>query len=112
MASRHDSNGPLSPWTDDRSRCVTISPVPVQPTNHGPMPKKTTTIPGALVSARAGCRWLTEDYARLMSSVRLSRKAADSTGRPVVPQFATLVFRGLDPWTILGVQLPACLRRA
>ena len=31
MTSRHDSNGPLSPWTDDRSRCITTSPVPCAP---------------------------------------------------------------------------------
>ena len=43
----------------------------------------------------------------------IPRKAADSTGRPVVSQFATLVlFRGLDPWTICGVQLPSCPLRA
>ena len=48
-----------------------------------------------------------------MSSVRHSRKAADSKGRPVVPQFATLVlFRDPDVPTILGVQLPACLPHA
>ena len=48
-----------------------------------------------------------------MSSVRHSRKAADSKGRPVVPQFATLVvFRELDVRTILGVQLPTCLPHA
>ena len=49
VASRHDSNGPLSPWTDDQSRCITSSQAPVHPRNHGPMSKKTTTMPGALV---------------------------------------------------------------
>ena len=49
VASRHDSNGPLSPWTDDRSRCITTSPSPLCTPNHGPMSKKTTTMPGALV---------------------------------------------------------------
>ena len=29
MASRHDSNGPLSPWTDDQSRCITSSARPL-----------------------------------------------------------------------------------
>ena len=38
---------------------------------------------------------------------------AGSRGRLIVPQFATLVFfRGLDLWTIWGVQLPACLPQA
>ena len=49
VASRHDSNGPLSPRTDDQSRCITTSPVPVRPPNQGPMSKQTTTMPGALV---------------------------------------------------------------
>ena len=49
VASRHDSNGPLSPWTDDQSRCITTSPGPCAPPNHGPLSKKTTTMPGALV---------------------------------------------------------------
>ena len=112
MASRYDSNGSLSPWTDDWSRCITTSPVPIPPQpwalveedhHHARSPGR----------ARAGCRWSTDEYARLMSSVRHSRKAADSKGRPVVLQFATLVsFRGLDLWTIWGVQLPACLPHA
>ena len=42
----------------------------------------------------------------------IPRKAVVGKRRPVVPQFATLVFRGLDVGTIWGVQLPSCLRRA
>lgn len=63
---------------------------PLRPPNHGPKSKKTSTVPGALVAARAGCRWLTAEYARPMSSVRHSRKAADGKRMPIVPQFATV----------------------
>ena len=51
-ASRHDSNGPLSPWTE---RPVTMDhdfPSPLYHPNHRPMPKKTSTMPGALVERR------------------------------------------------------------
>ena len=42
---------------------------PVHP-NHGPMSKKTTTMPGALVEQGPDAPWLTGEYARLMGSVR------------------------------------------
>ena len=70
-------------------------------------------MPGALVEQGLDVAGWRRSTRGLIGSVRHSRKAADSKGRPVVPQFATLVlFHGLDLWTIWGVQLPACLPHA
>ena len=92
-----------------------LPPDPVQPPNHGPMPKKSTTMPGGpCLRQGPDAPWLTSKSTRgSWVPFAIPRKAADSEGRLLVPHFATLaLFRELDVRTILGVQLPACPRRA